>query len=135
MTVSGEAAERYAAAMRRHGATVEVIDGPVGAAATRKLIRSVFYKGLAAAVVEALAAAEAAGLHEWLSRNITADLISFNASTLDRLVTGSRTHAERRVHEMQAAAQLLDALGVPARVSRASRDWLVELARQDGTEA
>ena len=37
---------------------VEVIDGPIGAAATRKLLRSVFYKGLAAAVVEALAAAE-----------------------------------------------------------------------------
>ena len=58
MTVSGPAAEGYAAAMRSHGATVDVIDGPVGAAATRKLIRSVFYKGLAAAAVEALAAAE-----------------------------------------------------------------------------
>jgi 3-hydroxyisobutyrate dehydrogenase-like beta-hydroxyacid dehydrogenase len=128
MTVSGPAAQEYATAMRRHGATVDVVDGPVGAAATRKLIRSVFYKGLATAAVEALAAAEAAGLHEWLSRHIAAELTGFDSSTLDRLVTGSRTHAERRIHEMEAASQLLDALGVPAHVSRASRSWLVELA-------
>jgi 3-hydroxyisobutyrate dehydrogenase-like beta-hydroxyacid dehydrogenase len=101
MTVSGPAAQEYAAAMRRHGAAVDVIEGPIGAAATRKLIRSVFYKGLATA---------------------------FDESTLDRLIAGSRTHAERRVHEMEAASQLLDTLGVPARVSRASRDWLEELA-------
>jgi 3-hydroxyisobutyrate dehydrogenase-like beta-hydroxyacid dehydrogenase len=128
MTVSGPAADDYAAAMRRHGAAIDVIDGPVGAAATRKLLRSVFYKGLAAAVVEALTAAEVAGLREWLSCNISAELVGFNASTLDRLVAGSRVHAERRVHEMEAASQLLEALGVPARVSRASRDWLRELA-------
>jgi hypothetical protein len=78
--------------------------------------------------VEARAAAEAAGLHEWLSRHIAADLMAFDESTLDRLIAGSRTHAERRVHEMEAASQLLDTLGVPARVSRASRDWLEELA-------
>ena len=129
MTVSGPAAQEYAAAMRRHGAAVDVVDGPIGAAATRKLIRSVFYKGLATAAMEALAAAEAAGLHEWLRRHITAELIGFDESTLDRLITGSRTHAGRRVHEMEAACQLLDALGVPARVSRASRDWLEELGR------
>jgi 3-hydroxyisobutyrate dehydrogenase-like beta-hydroxyacid dehydrogenase len=133
LTVSGPAAEEYATLMRRHGAPVDVIEGPVGAAATRKLIRSVFYKGLAAAVVEALAAGEATGLRDWLSGNITAELISFNEATLDRLVTGSEVHAERRVHEMQAAAELLEALGVPARISRASRDWLVELAKRKTT--
>jgi 3-hydroxyisobutyrate dehydrogenase-like beta-hydroxyacid dehydrogenase len=126
--VSGPAAEDYAVAMRRHGAPVDVIEGPVGAAATRKLLRSVFYKGLAAAVVEALAAADAAGLREWLSCHITEELVGFDSSTLDRLVTGSSVHAVRRGHEMEAAAQLLDALGVPARVSRASRDWLNDLA-------
>jgi len=33
--------------MEKFGADVEIIDGPVGAAATHKLLRSVFYKGLA----------------------------------------------------------------------------------------
>ncbi len=85
MTASGPAAQEFAAAMRRHGAAVEVIDGPVGAAATRKLMRSVFYKGLATAVVEALAAA---GRPAWTSgsaANIAAELMGFDESTLDGL--------------------------------------------------
>jgi 3-hydroxyisobutyrate dehydrogenase-like beta-hydroxyacid dehydrogenase len=128
MTASGPAAAEYAEVMRQHGANVEVIDGPIGAAATRKLLRSVFYKGLAAAAVEALAAAEAAGLDEWLRGHISDELSGFDASTLDRLIEGSHAHAVRRGHEMQAASELLDALGVPPRVARAARDWLADLA-------
>ncbi|GIJ49340.1 hypothetical protein Val02_62260 [Virgisporangium aliadipatigenens] len=127
LSVSGPAAERFAASVRAFGARVEVVAGPVGAAATRKLLRSVFYKGMAAAVVEALTAARAAGLEEWLRGNIAGELIRADASTLDRLVDGSRTHARRRTHEMAAAAELLDALGVPPRIARASRDWLTDL--------
>ncbi|GIH04910.1 hypothetical protein Rhe02_29770 [Rhizocola hellebori] len=130
MTVSGPAAQRFALTMRQLGGNVEVIEGPVGAAATHKLLRSVFFKGLAAAVVEALEAAQAAGLHDWLSANIAEELTRANAATVERLVTGSHVHAVRRSHEMEAAAQLLDSLGVPARVSRASRDWLDDLAQR-----
>ncbi|MEU7867162.1 DUF1932 domain-containing protein [Dactylosporangium sp. NPDC049140] len=128
MTASGPGARAFAAVLGPLGTPVEVLDGPVGLAATRKLLRSVFYKGLAAAAVEALAAAEAAGLADWLAGNIADELVKADAATLDRLVTGSRTHAVRRRHEMQAAAELLDGLGVPARVARASRDWLDDLA-------
>jgi hypothetical protein len=39
----------------------------------------------------------------------------------------TRSTRSRRGHEMQAAAELLDSLGVPARVARASRDWLKDL--------
>ncbi|HEY7226291.1 MAG TPA: DUF1932 domain-containing protein [Micromonosporaceae bacterium] len=128
MTASGPAAAELAATLRRYGATMEIIDGPLGAAATHKLLRSVFYKGLAAAVVEALSAARAAGLEEWLRGNIIEELTRADGSTVDRLVEGSRRHAVRREHEMAAAAQLLDELGVPARIAVASRDWLHDLA-------
>ena len=128
LTASGPHASSFAEVMRPLGADVTIVDGPIGAAATRKLLRSVFYKGLAAAVTEALAAADAVGLEEWLHDNIANELTRADASTVDRLVTGSRQHAVRREHEMEAAAQLLDSLGVPARVSRASRDWLQDLA-------
>ncbi|MBG0562684.1 NAD(P)-dependent oxidoreductase [Actinoplanes aureus] len=127
MTMSGPAAGELAAVLRGFGATVDVLDGPVGAAATRKLLRSVFYKGLAAAVVESLAAAKAAGLEEWLRGNIRDELIRGDADTLDRLVDGSRKHAVRRRDEMAAAAELLGDLGVPARIAGASRDWLGDL--------
>ncbi|WP_433203848.1 DUF1932 domain-containing protein [Dactylosporangium sp. CS-047395] len=127
MSASGPGAARFAALLGPLGTPVEVLAGPVGLAATRKLLRSVFYKGLAAAVIEALTAAEAAGLHDWLAGNIAEELTRADAATLDRLVTGSRTHAVRRGHEMQAAADLLDGLGVPARIARAGRDWLKDL--------
>ena len=38
----------------------------------------------------------------------------------------------RRADEMGAAAQLLDELGVPARVTEASLAWLEQFARQAG---
>jgi 3-hydroxyisobutyrate dehydrogenase-like beta-hydroxyacid dehydrogenase len=128
LTVSGPAAAAAASLLSRYGAQVQVIDGPVGLAATRKLLRSVYYKGLAAAVVEALEAARAAGLEEWLAGNIREELERSTAATLDRLVSGSHTHAVRRREEMAAAADLLDELGVPPRIASASRDWLAELA-------
>jgi hypothetical protein len=96
----------------------------------RQIDRSVFYKGLAAAVTESLAAARAVGLEEWLRAVISDELVRADESTVERLVTRSRIHAVRRGHEMEAAARLLDSLGVPARVSRASRDWLGDLAAQ-----
>jgi hypothetical protein len=82
---------------------------------------------MAAAVIESLAAARAAGLEDWLAGNIREELTRSDAATLDRLVEGSHTHAVRRREEMAAAADLLDALRVPARVARASRDWLADL--------
>ncbi|NIZ93025.1 NAD(P)-dependent oxidoreductase [Kineococcus rubinsiae] len=127
MLVSGDAAERYAALLRPLGAHVTVQPGPAGAAISRKLLRSVFYKGLAAAVLEALAGAEAAGCEDWLRADIAAELTGFDAGTLDRLVDGTRRHARRRADEMTAAAQQLHELGVPARVALAARDGLVEL--------
>jgi 3-hydroxyisobutyrate dehydrogenase-like beta-hydroxyacid dehydrogenase len=132
MAASGTHARAFAEAMDEFGVRVETIDGGIGAAATHKLLRSVFYKGLAAAVTEALAAARQVGLDEWLRGHIGDELARADASTVDRLVTGSRLHAVRRQHEMDAAAQLLDFLGVPARVSRASRDWLRDLAGEGG---
>ncbi|GAA1639055.1 DUF1932 domain-containing protein [Actinoplanes couchii] len=132
MTASGPAAAELAGVLGGFGATVTVLDGPVGAAATRKLLRSVFYKGMAAAVVEALDAARAAGLEEWLRGNIRDELIRADAATLDRLVDGSHRHAVRRRDEMAAATELLGDLGVPPRVAAAARDVLAGLTHRQG---
>ena len=61
MLASGPGAARYAALLGPLGAGIEVLDGPAGLAASKKLLRSVFYKGMAASIVEALEAARAAG--------------------------------------------------------------------------
>jgi 3-hydroxyisobutyrate dehydrogenase-like beta-hydroxyacid dehydrogenase len=112
MVVSGPAAADVARLLGACGASVSVLAGPAGAAATRKLLRSVFYKGMAAAAIEALQAARAAGC------------------TLARLERGSYQHARRREHEMAAASDLLDELSVPPRVCRASQRWLNQLAAE-----
>ncbi len=127
MLVSGPAAQRYADLLSPLGAEVTVQPGPVGEAISRKLLRSVFYKGLAAAVVEALAAGEAAGCADWLRGNISAELAGFDDRTIDRLVDGTHRHARRRADEMAAATEQLTELGVAPRVAAAARDLLLEL--------
>jgi 3-hydroxyisobutyrate dehydrogenase-like beta-hydroxyacid dehydrogenase len=130
MLASGDAAERVAATLRGYGADIEVLHGPAGLAATRKLLRSVFYKGMAASIVEALEAAEAAGLADWLRPHIAEDLAKADASTMERIVTGTRQHAVRRGHEMAAAAQMLADLGVQPIMADASRALHERLASQ-----
>jgi 3-hydroxyisobutyrate dehydrogenase-like beta-hydroxyacid dehydrogenase len=109
------------------GAAVTVQPGPAGEAISRKLLRSVFYKGLAAAVVEAMAAAEAAGCPDWLRDNIGTELAGFDERTIDRLIDGTHRHARRRADEMTAAAEQLAELGVTPRVAAAARDLLISL--------
>jgi 3-hydroxyisobutyrate dehydrogenase-like beta-hydroxyacid dehydrogenase len=109
------------------GADVTVLPGPPGAAATRKLIRSVFVKGMAAAIIEAAQAARKAGCEQWLRDQAAAEFETADARLVDRLIEGSVKHAGRRSHEMAAACELLAALGVPSRVSAASYDWLRDL--------
>lgn len=121
MLASGDGAASVARGLRAFGANVEVLEGPAGLAATRKLLRSVFYKGMSASIVEALEAAEAAGLREWLAGHIAEELGAQDAGTVARIVTGTRQHAVRRGHEMGAAAEMLADLGVVPIMATASR--------------
>lgn len=125
--VSGSGAEEFAGTFRRVGMPVTVVGCAAGDAAARKLARSVFMKGLAAAVGEALAAGERLGCEDWLKPDIEATLTGPDARLLCRLIEGSRTHAARRVEEMAAAVAMLDELGVEPRVAAASAAWLRSL--------
>lgn len=128
MLTSGGGAVRAAGILRGLGGSIEVLDGEAGLAASRKLLRSVFFKGMAAAVVEALEAASAAGCEDWLRENIVTELTGADSSTVDRLVKGSHQHAVRRADEMAAAVEMLRELGVEPAIARASRDLLARLA-------
>jgi 3-hydroxyisobutyrate dehydrogenase-like beta-hydroxyacid dehydrogenase len=129
MLASGDGAADAAKTLRGYGASIDVLAGPAGLAATRKLLRSVFYKGMAASIVEALEAARAAGLEDWLTGHIAEDLAKQDATTLTRIVTGTRRHAVRRGHEMAAAAEMLAELGVEPAMAAASQHLHERLAR------
>jgi 3-hydroxyisobutyrate dehydrogenase-like beta-hydroxyacid dehydrogenase len=130
MLVSGEGSTRYAEILAGLAASVTIQPGAAGEAISRKLLRSVFYKGVAAAVVEALAAAEAAGCADWLRDNISTELAA-DEQTINRLIDGTHRHAKRRADEMTAAAEQLTELGVPSRIAAAARDQLTELRDRD----
>jgi 3-hydroxyisobutyrate dehydrogenase-like beta-hydroxyacid dehydrogenase len=122
---SGAGAQAFAELFRPLGMPVEVVSDRPGDAALRKLLRSVFMKGLAASVLESLRAAAAAGETTWLEQEIAGVI---GEPLLERLVEGSRLHAARRVDEMEAARELLLELGVEPRMAAASASVLAELA-------
>jgi 3-hydroxyisobutyrate dehydrogenase-like beta-hydroxyacid dehydrogenase len=127
---SGPGAQAFAERLGPLGMPVEVLGDEPGAAATRKLLRSVFMKGLAASCLESLRAARAAGCEDWMRTEIEAVLTGADAALLDRLVTGSARHAARRVGEVRDAGELLAELGVEPRVTEAAGGWLAQLEHE-----
>jgi 3-hydroxyisobutyrate dehydrogenase-like beta-hydroxyacid dehydrogenase len=125
---SGSGAVLFAATFGDFGMPVTTVGDEPGAAAARKLTRSVFMKGQAAAIGEALAAAERLGCEEWLYADIESTLTRADGRLLSRLIEGSRRHAERRGEEMAAAVAMLDELEVEPRIASASEAWLRSLA-------
>ncbi len=125
--VSGPGAERFVAMFGVLGMPAQITGDEPGAAAARKLLRSVFMKGIAAAAIESLAAAGAEGCEEWLHDELAQVLDRADSALLERLITGSRRHARRRVQEMRAAEEMLAAFGIEPRVARASAGWLAQL--------
>ncbi|MGZ8717266.1 MAG: DUF1932 domain-containing protein [Gaiellaceae bacterium] len=121
---SGAGAERFAELFRPLGMPVDVVGPRPGDAAGLKLLRSVFMKGIAAAALESLEAASAAGAEERIHADLAAVI---GEPLLERLLSGSRAHAARRVDEMRAAAAYVEVLGVHPRVASAAAEWLEQL--------
>jgi 3-hydroxyisobutyrate dehydrogenase-like beta-hydroxyacid dehydrogenase len=98
----------------------------IGDAATRKLLRSIVYKGIAAVICEAVEAGENFGMQSYIREQISS-VIGGNDELIDRFVEGSKTHALRRMHEMEAVVEMLQEKGLDPIVSRGTRDNLQKL--------
>jgi 3-hydroxyisobutyrate dehydrogenase len=125
---SGPAAAAFVGALAPLGMPVEDAGGEPGLAATRKLLRSVVMKGLAAVIIESLEAAEAAGLAAETWDTVVAQLTAADEALVRRLVDGTGRHAVRRTHEMDAAVDLLTELGIEPTMTRATATHLHRLA-------
>ncbi|MCV7173723.1 NAD(P)-dependent oxidoreductase [Mycobacterium manitobense] len=128
LMVAGNGAAQVAEVARRWGAHVEIVDGPPGSAMAHKLLRSVLMKGLAGVVTEAVTAGAAAGYEMWIRDQIAAQLAGDGHAVIDRLLSGTRTHADRRAHEMHDTAAYLEELGVPAELTHATENALRRIA-------
>ena len=127
---SGPGAARYAELLAPASVPIEVVGDEPGVAATRKLLRSVVMKGIPALIIESLRAAAAAGLAEETWQNLLDQLETLDEAFLRKLLEGTATHSERRCDEMQAAAELLEGLGIAAIMTGAT----VESLRRMPTE-
>ncbi|MGE5291460.1 MAG: NAD(P)-binding domain-containing protein [Micromonosporaceae bacterium] len=128
LAISGPGRGKLARFLEPFGVPVEDAGPDPGAAAGRKLLRSVFMKGLAAVVLESLDIAARAGLEDWMRRQIVSELTSADGTLVTRLVEGTRAHAARRLEEMRAADGFAAELGAADHVVRAVIARLEELA-------
>jgi 3-hydroxyisobutyrate dehydrogenase-like beta-hydroxyacid dehydrogenase len=135
MFLAGDGASALAAVLRPFGTPLEIVGEQPGDAAARKLTRSVFFKGMSGAICEALDAARAAGVEDWLRGDIVKTFVNADASLLDRVVAGTHKHAKRRAQEMRDAVDLLDELGVPATITRATAESLERIVLDQSASA
>ena len=124
---AGDGAVEFSQLINDRGGKVTVVGETAGAAAARKLLRSVVMKGLAALLIESTEAAERFGEGEWLWNHLVEQFGAIDEALLRRLRLATSTHAGRRVEEMEAARELLIELGVPATMTEAT---IVQLRRQ-----
>lgn len=122
---SGSGAEKFLEAMTPLGMPVTCLDREAGNAATHKLVRSIMYKGVAAVIMECLEAAEKLNLTGYARAQMLK--IICDEPMIDRFVSGSIKHAKRRVEEMEAVVEMLDAIDVSAFSSQASVNRLKEI--------
>ncbi|WP_167133052.1 NAD(P)-dependent oxidoreductase [Paramicrobacterium chengjingii] len=129
--LAGPGAEAVATVLLDFGGEVEVLeDAQPGEAMAHKLLRSIFMKGLASIICEAVDASEAAGLTKWTRQQIANQLAGDGQAVIDRFLVGSRTHAVRRAQEMRDTATYLNDLGVPNTMSAASAQYLGDLSQR-----
>lgn len=131
--LAGSGAKALAERLTGWGMPAAVVSETAGDAAARKLLRSVFMKGMAAVLGEALDAAQQFGCYDWLRAEITDELSRADGVLVDRLEHGSVQHAGRRVYEMEAALQVLHDKGASTRLSEATLARLRAIAGRQST--
>lgn len=127
LAVAGPGRTKLTAFLRPLGVPVTDAGPDTGTAAARKLLRSIFMKGLAAAVMESMDVAAKAGMADWLWDQITAELTRADAALATRLVEGTHQHAGRRLEEMRAALGYAGELSTDAPLTQAVITRLSEL--------
>jgi len=107
LLASGKGAKLLAKLLGAYHLNISVLSDKAGDAAGRKLLRSIVYKGVAAVICEAMEAGQHFGLEDYIRIQINS-IIGENDALIDRFVKGSRTHAKRRMHEMEAVVNMLE---------------------------
>jgi 3-hydroxyisobutyrate dehydrogenase-like beta-hydroxyacid dehydrogenase len=128
--VAGDDPEEFVRLMSPLGLRLTAVSTEPGVAATRKLLRSVLVKGISVLVIESMRAAETSGQADWFRAHVFDVLGHLDREYVVRLVEGNVRHSVRRVHEMEAASELLRQLGEPPLTSEATRQVLESVPKR-----
>ncbi len=123
---SGSGAARFLEQMQPYGMNIRVIGEKPGQASAIKMFRSIFMKGLLSLFLEMLTATHRYGVDELVLASIAESLdgVPFRETARSQMTKGS-VNAERMAHEMEEVIATLEELGVPAGMSKASREKLL----------
>ncbi len=129
---SGSGATRFQECMQPYGMNISVIGAKPGQASAIKMFRSIFMKGLLSLFLETLTATHRYGVDEMVLGSIAESLdgVPFLETARQQMTKGA-VNAERMAHEMEEVIATLEELGVPAGMSRASREKLLWCAGFD----
>lgn len=127
-TASGPGAKELKEKLENLQLDITFLSENIGDASTRKLLRSIVYKGVAAVICEAIEAGNAFGLENYIREQICS-IIGGNDTLIDRFVEGSYSHAERRIHEMEAVIQMLKENNLDPLMSAAAKDNLQKIVK------
>lgn len=128
LLASGPGAARLTDLWAPLGIPVTDVGPEPGHAAGLKLLRSIFMKGLAALVFESVTAAERLDAGDWIRGELAGELGNGGADLIERLLSGTRQHAQRREHEMQDVQAFLYTLGAPSWMTASTIRWLHAIA-------
>ena len=124
LLISGPHADVAAPALAALDMSAKIHAGPVGAASSVKMIRSIMMKGLEALVCECVLAGTRARVIDTVLDSLDDTYPGFDwkkrsAYMLERVMT----HGVRRAAEMREVALTVDLLGLRSEMSRASVGW------------
>ncbi|MBO4411137.1 MAG: NAD(P)-dependent oxidoreductase [Lachnospiraceae bacterium] len=124
----GNGAEAAYNALTPYGANMEIVGEKPGDADAIKLLRSVYTKAHLACAFEMLEAASFYGVEDYVMHSlaVTMDGKTFLEGMNDR-TAGGVLHADRRSHELESAAEMLEADGLSAPLCRAGAGKLKEI--------
>ncbi|MBP2076912.1 NAD(P)-dependent oxidoreductase [Oceanobacillus polygoni] len=125
MLASGSGAYRFKEGYDPLNMNIKLVGEQAGDASAIKLLRSIYMKGTASLLVEVLEAARALRVEDEVIESLkeTIESTPFD-KTVDQLVTGTSIHSERRAFEIEGSVQLLENLGLDAKMATVTKEKL-----------
>lgn len=111
MGISGAGAQKLMELFKGLDLNLTYVSEVPGEAAARKLLRSIFAKGMAAVVIDYLWAAQEMGLADWALEEVMSEFDASSRKTVKRYLSGTAKHAKRRSVEMADVVAMLSEIG------------------------